>query len=111
MSGDTVELGLILRNTQQAMRASEAALAIAQRIETEFGHRFSGLEARFSGLEGRFSAIEGRVTVLAAGQNSLQRAVLRIADTQDDQGGRLTRIEAKLDAIEAALAAIAARLP
>jgi TolA-binding protein len=116
-STPTLELGLILRNTQQAVRVSEAALEITQRIETDFSHRFTA-------LEGRFTSLEGRVTSLAAGQNSLQRAVLRIADTQDahsarlgsiegkldDHGGRLDRIDGRLDAIEATLGAIAATL-
>jgi hypothetical protein len=65
---------------------------------------------------------------VAAGQISLQRALLRIADTLVDHGGRFDRIEAAMatlpimDAriddlaqsqqrIEQALAAISARLP
>jgi hypothetical protein len=120
-STPSLELGLILRNTQKAVQAAEAALEIAQRLETDFGHRFSALEGRFTGLE-------GRIATLSAGQNSLQRAVLRIADTLVDHWGRLDRIEAALatlptmDAriddlaqsqqrIEQALSAIAAKLP
>ena len=102
-STPTVDLGLILRNTQKAVQAAEAALEIAQRIETDFGHRFNALEVRFTGLE-------GRITTLGAGQNSLQRAVLRIADTLVDHGGRLDRIDGRLDAVEATLDAIAATL-
>jgi chromosome segregation ATPase len=98
-STPTVELGLILRNTQKAVQAAEAALEIAQRIESDFGHRFSALEGRFTGLE-------GRITTLSAGQNSLQRAVLRIADTLVEHGGRLDRIDGRLDAIEATSATL-----
>ena len=100
----TVELGLILRNTQRAVRAAEAALEIAQRLETDFGHRFTA-------LEGRFTALEGRVTSLAAGLNSVHRAVLRIAEVQDDHTTLLEAIVKRLDGFGEQLTNVQTRLP
>jgi hypothetical protein len=99
MSDTTIELGLILRNTQKAANAAEAALASARLLESETGQRLSAIEARMV-------AVEGRLTVITAGQNSLDRAVLRIADMLVDHGGRLDRIDGRLDAIEATLATL-----
>jgi hypothetical protein len=48
---------------------------------------------------------------IQARMSSVVRWLTTIADTQADHTARLTRIETKRDAIEAALAAIAARLP
>lgn len=103
MSGN-IDWTLIVMASQKAQVAAEGALASARLLESEAGHRLTAIEARMGGVEGRLSTI-------AAGQNSHERAIMRIADTQADHTARLTRIEAKLDAIEAALAAIAAKLP
>ena len=94
---ENVDLTLILRNTQSAARAAEAALESAEGLRSDVGNRLTAMEARFSALEGRFTALEGPVTTLAAGQDSLHRAALRIPD--------------RLDGIEARLADLAARLP
>lgn len=103
MSGNT-DWTLIVRASAKAQAAAEGAMDISQRLQTDLGHRFSALESRLGGLEGRFTALEGRVTTLAAGQDSLHRAVLKIADIQADHTAQLT-------AIETTLAAILARLP
>jgi hypothetical protein len=93
---ENVDLTLILRSTQSAARAAEAALEIAEGLRSDVGNRLTAMEARFSGLEGRFTALEGRVTTLAAGQDSLHRAVLRIADRLDGIEARLTDISTRL---------------
>jgi hypothetical protein len=93
---ENVDLTLILRNSQSAARAAQAALEIAEWLKSDVGNRLTALEARFTGLEGRFTSLEGRVTTLAAGQDSLHRAVLRIADGLDGIEARLTDIAARL---------------
>jgi TolA-binding protein len=117
MSGN-VDLTLIFMASQKAQTAAEAALASSQLLESEAGHRLGAIEARMGG-------VEGRLTTIAAGQNSHELAIMRIANTQADHTARLTRIEATLatmdgriddlaqsqQRIEQALAAIAARLP
>jgi hypothetical protein len=77
---------LIVRASQQAKVAAEAAVASAKLLESEAGHRLSAMEARLG-------AIEGRMANLAAGQNSHELAIMRIADTQADHTARMTRIE------------------
>jgi hypothetical protein len=103
MSGNA-DWTLIVRNSQKAARAAEAALEITQRLEADLSHRLTA-------LEGRFGALEGRMTSAAAGLDSLHRAVLRIADIQDDQTARLDGIDTRLGNIETTLAAILAKLP
>jgi len=107
----TLDLSLILRNTERAARAAEAALAIAQRLETD--------------LSTRLTAIEGRMAGYMAGLNSLERGILRITDRLydhdarfdtierklADHDGRFDAIERKLADIDATLAAILAKLP
>ena len=101
---DVLDLTLVLRNTERAARAAEAALAIAQRLETDLG--------------ARLTAIEGRMAGYMAGLNSLERGILRITDRLLDHDGRFDAIEkrlrdhdARFDAIDATLAAILAKLP
>jgi hypothetical protein len=117
MSGN-IDWTRIVMASQKAQAAAEGALSCAQLLQSEAGHRLTAIEARMGGVEGRLSTI-------SAGQNSRERAIMRIADTQADHTAHLTRIEAKLDSIEAAmddlgqaqqrieqaLAAISARLP
>jgi hypothetical protein len=55
--------------------------------------------------------MSGNINYVVASQQAQAALLKRIADTQADHTARLTRIEAKLDAIEAALASIAAKLP
>jgi hypothetical protein len=100
---DTLDLTLVLRNTERAARAAEAALAVVRRLETELGHRMTALEARFSGLEGRIPAI-------AAGINSHELGLLKVTDMLLDHDGRFDAIDRRLDGIEATLAAILAKL-
>jgi hypothetical protein len=100
----TADLTLIVRASQKAQAAAEGALAITERLAADFGHRLSA-------IEGRFSSLEGRVTVLAAGLDSVHRAVLRIADTQFEHSATLADHTARFDAIDQALAAILAKLP
>ena len=88
---------LIVRASQKAQIAAEAALEITGRLKLEIG-------LRLDGLEGGLGTLEGRAASLAAGQDSLHRAVLRIADTLIDHSARF-------DAIDKNLADIAARLP
>ena len=64
--------------------AAEAALEITGRLKLEIG-------LRFDGLEGGLGSLEGRGASLAAGQDSLHRAVLRIADTLIDHSARFRR--------------------
>jgi hypothetical protein len=101
---ETADWTIIVRNSQKAARAAEAALEITQRLETDLSHRLTA-------LEGRFGALEGRMTSVAAGLDSLHRAVLRIADIQDDQTAGLDGQTARLASIETTLALILARLP
>ncbi len=89
---------LIVRASQQAKVAAEAAVASAKLLESEAGHRLSAMEARLG-------AIEGRIANLAAGQNSHELAIMRIADTQADHTARLTRIETLLTDIARKLGA------
>jgi hypothetical protein len=96
MSEAIVDLTLVLRNTERAARAAEAALAIYQRMEGELGHRLGAMEARLSGLESRIPA-------LAAGVNSVERGQVRLNDKLLDHDGRFDRIDARLDAILARL--------
>ena len=56
-------------------------------------------------MEARLGAIEGRIANLAAGQNSHEMAIMRIADTQADHTARLTRIETLLTDIARKLGA------
>src|SRR4051794_16141799 len=84
---DVLDLRLILRNTERAASAAEAALAISQRLETEIGGRIAGLESRFT-------ALEGRIPALAAGLNSLERAVLKLNDKLLDHDARFDALEA-----------------
>ena len=109
-SGGVIDLTIVLRNTERAARAAEAALAVVQRLETELSPRMSSLEARFSGLEGRIPAI-------AAGLNSLELGLLKVNDKLLDHDGRFDAIEkrltdhdARFDAIEALLREIVAKL-
>jgi hypothetical protein len=93
---ENVDLTLILRSTQAAARAAQAALDIAEGLKSDMGNRLTALEARFTALEGRFASLEGRVTTLAAEQDSLHRAVLRVADLLDGVDGRLVDIATRL---------------
>lgn len=86
---DNSDWTLIVRASQQAKVAAEAAVASARLLESEAGHRLTAMEARLG-------AIEGRITNLAAGQSSHELAIMRIADTQADHTARLTRIETLL---------------
>jgi hypothetical protein len=55
--------------------------------------------------------MSGNINYIMASQKAQAALLKRIADTQADHAARLTRIEAKLDAIGAMLASISARLP
>jgi chromosome segregation ATPase len=108
---DVLDLTLVLRNTERAARAAEAALTVAQRLENDISHRMSAMEARFSSLE-------GRVPAMIAGLNTLTLDVNKLNDKLLDHDGRFDVIERRLldhhkrfDAIDATLAAILARLP
>jgi hypothetical protein len=79
----------IVRASQQAKVAAEVAVESAKLLESEAGHRLSAMEVRLG-------AIEGRIANLAAGQNSHELAIMRIADTQADHTARMTRIETLL---------------
>ena len=79
----------IVRGSQQAKVAAEVAVESAKLLESESGYRLSAMEVRLG-------AIEGRIANLAAGQNSHELAIMRIADTQADHTARLTRIETLL---------------
>jgi hypothetical protein len=87
--GENIDWTLIVRASQQAKVAAEAAVASARLLESEVGHRLTAMEARLG-------AIEGRITNLAAGQSSHELAIMRIADTQADHTARLARIEVLL---------------
>ncbi len=93
---DVIDLTLVLRNTERAARAAEAALAIAQRLETDLG--------------ARLTAIEGRMGGYMAGLNSLERGILRITDRLLDHDGRFDAIEKRFDGLDAALAKLGADL-
>jgi hypothetical protein len=54
--------------------------------------------------------MSGNINYVVASQKAHAALLKRIADTQADHAARLTRIEAKLEAIEAVLASISARL-
>ena len=86
---ENIDWTLIVRASQQAKLAAEAAVASARLLESEAGHRLTAMEARLG-------AIEGRITNLAAGQSSHELAIMRIADTQADHTARLARIEVLL---------------
>jgi hypothetical protein len=83
---DNTDWTLIVRASQQAKVAAEAAVASARLLESEVGHRLTAMEARLG-------AIEARLTNLAAGQSSHELAIMRVADTQADHTARLARIE------------------
>jgi hypothetical protein len=83
---DNTDCTLIVRASQQAKVAAEAAVASARLLESEAGHRLTAMEARLG-------AIEGRITNIAAGQAGHEIAIVRIADTQADHTARLARIE------------------
>jgi len=95
---ESTDWTLIVRASQQAKVAAEAAVASAKLLESEAGHRLSAMEARLG-------AIEGRIANLATGQNSHELAIMRIADTQADHTARLTRIETLLTDIARKLGA------
>ena len=80
---ESTDWTLIVRASQQAKVAAEAAVASAKLLESEAGHRLTAMEARLG-------AIEGRIANLAAGQNSHELAIMRIADTQADHTARST---------------------
>jgi septal ring factor EnvC (AmiA/AmiB activator) len=101
---DNTDWTLIVRASQQAKVAAEAAVASAKLLESEAGNRLTTIEARLTG-------IEGRIANIAAGQHSHELAIMRLADTQADHTARLARIEATVTRIEALLADIARRLP
>src|SRR3954462_3435732 len=86
---DNTDWTIIVRASQQAKVAAEAAVASAKLLESEAGHRLTAMEARLA-------SIEGRISNLAAGQHGHEIAVMRIADTQADHTARLTRMEAIL---------------
>jgi hypothetical protein len=86
---ESTDWTLIVRASQQAKVAAEAAVASAKLLESEAGHRLSAMEARLG-------AIEGRIANFAAGQNSHELAIMRIVDTQADHTARMTRIETLL---------------
>jgi hypothetical protein len=91
MSG-AVDFTLILLSAQKAQNASEAALGVVTNLRAEHGGRLDSVEASLTGMS-------ARLTALSAGQDSLHRAVLRIADTQAEHTARLTDIAATLAAI------------
>jgi hypothetical protein len=103
MSG-AVDFTLILLSAQKAQNASEAALGVVTNLRSEHGGRLDSIEARMLG-------VEGRLTALSAGQDSLHRAVLRIADRQIEHAATLAEHTASLARIETTLAAILAKLP
>lgn len=86
---DVLDLALVLRNTERAARAAEAALAGFHRLGAELSPRMTALEARFSGLEARIPA-------MAAGLNSLALDVLKVNDKLLDHDGSFDTIEKRL---------------
>jgi hypothetical protein len=95
---ETTDWTPIIRASQQAKVAAEAAVASAKLLESEAGHRLSAMEARLG-------AIEGGIANRAPGQNTHEMAIMRIADTQADHTARLTRIETLLTGIARKLGA------
>ncbi len=94
---DNADWTLIVRASQQAKVAAEAAVASARLLESEAGNRLASVEARLG-------SIEARIANLTTGQAGHELAIMRIADTQADHTARLTRIEARLDRIEGGFA-------
>jgi hypothetical protein len=91
---DVVDLPFVM--LQKAQHAAEAAAASAKLLETEAGLRLTSIEARLV-------AVEGRLTGLAAGQNSHNLALMRIADTQSEHTARFDKIDQTLKDILAKL--------
>lgn len=100
---ESTDWTLIVRVSQQAKVAAEAAAASARLLETEVGHRLTATEARLT-------AIEARIANLAVGMNSHGLATMRVAETQADHTARLTRMEAALIEMRAMLTDIASRM-
>jgi len=128
MSDTTLELGLILRNTQKAGTGSRGPrwkLPSASRPTSAIA--FAGLEGRLQPpWKGRITSalrraeqpatrpccvLLTRSSITAAGSIASTDGWMRSTKRLDDHTARLTWIEAKLDAIGAVLASISARLP
>ena len=77
-----------------SLARSEAELAAGQ-IGSR-GEMLREPDESIARMEARLSAIEGRIANFAAGQNSHELAIMRIADTQADHTARMTRIETLL---------------
>ena|ERR1700760_3987018 len=92
----TVELHLILRNTENASRDAAAALEATERLINGVGPRFDALDSRLNGLEGRFSALEGRFAALERRVTGLERTMDSIARSNHNIEQMLTDIFARL---------------
>jgi hypothetical protein len=88
---ENVELGLILRNTENASRDAKAALDATLRFITSFGGRMTAFEARIGALETRFTALEDRTT-------GIERGIDEVARSQHRTEQTLANIAAKLGA-------------
>lgn len=81
---DNVDWTIIVRNLQQAARSADAAMEIAEGMKAD-------LRERLTAIETCLTCVETRLSALAAGQDSLHRTGLRIADAVDAISLRLGR--------------------
>jgi chromosome segregation ATPase len=93
-------LDAVNNNINDARRSLLAVLARFDGLETRFGV----MEGRFSGLEARFASMEKRTGAMEERQETMQAAVTRVNDKMLDH-------DARFDNIDAALAAVLAKLP
>lgn len=86
---DNIELGLILRNTENASRDSKAALDATLRFITSFGGRMTAFEARIGALETRFTALEDRTTGIERSLDEIARSSHRVEQVLADISAKL----------------------
>jgi hypothetical protein len=76
---DTIELALILRNTETASRDARAAFDATERLVEGIGPRLSSLEPRLSALEGRVGGMEKGLDGLARSNYKIETMLADVA--------------------------------
>ena len=76
---EVTDLPLVI--LEKTRHAAEAAAASARLLESEAGTRLAAVEIRLNAIDLRMTGLETRLSQLAAGQNSHELAIMRLADT------------------------------
>ena len=83
-AADNVDLRLILRNTERASRAAQAAFDATERLVVSVGNRFDALESRMTAVESRMASLESRIGCVEKGMDGIARSNHRLEQMLSD---------------------------